>query len=265
MKTHVGWALLVAGSLCGACGPKQDAKATTLATADTSCPDGFEVGPSDSCFAIPSKSDATTPIVIFLHDAHDAKGVTGEWSMAHAAVDKGFAVITVRGKRDACALRPELASSYCWPHEAEDPQAAKQVVAGWDKVLWQVDALLEQGTHKRYVMGVGDGGAFASFLAARNIFPAQGWAVVNGGQLEPVAKSRTSAFVLVSAPSDASKMKELHDSLAKSGWMHAMCMRGGDHSMTAEDLDASLSYFRHDVKSGEKPPYPCEGGTKPSP
>ncbi len=85
MKTHAGWAFLL---LLAGCGPKQDAKATTLATADTSCPDGFEVGPSDSCFAIPAKTDATTPVVIFLHDAHDAKGVTSEWSMARAGVER---------------------------------------------------------------------------------------------------------------------------------------------------------------------------------
>jgi predicted esterase len=161
---------------------------------------------------------------------------------------------------------------FCWPQEVEDPQSFKGIVAEWDRVLWQVDALLEGGTHKRYVLGFGNGGAFASQLATHGYFAASGYAIVNGGALEapPKAPSKPLPMMLVTAHDDvemAPKMKELHEGLAKTGWAHAYCGRAGAHQLSAEDVDAALRFFDRDTKGTLKPEgksssYACEGPTK---
>ena len=172
-----------------ACGPKSDGK-VSLASSESWCPEGFEIGPADTCFAIPEKTEKNTPILVYLHGMYEGRGSAEEWLLVHRATAKGFAVIIPRGKRGACELKAELKDFFCWPSEADDPQAAKAVVADWDRVIWQVDALLEPGTHKRFVLGFSDGGAFASYLASRAMFAASGWAIVNGGELEaPFASS----------------------------------------------------------------------------
>ena len=217
-----------------------------LTNNETWCPDGFESGPQDTCFAIPDAHDAKTPIVIYLHGMFEGHGSPEEWAAVRDATKRGFAVIIPRGKRGLCAWKAELKDHFCWPTEAEDPEPFKSVVLEWDKVLWQVDALLEGGPHKRYVLGFSNGGLFAEYLAAQNVFPAQGWAIVNGGALVPPQKSSKSPMVLVAAPDDA-KMKELHDGLTKVGWLHAWCTRPGAPTISAQDVDTALKFFKRDA------------------
>src|SRR5204862_493138 len=98
------------------------------------------------------------------------------------------------------------------------------------------------------------------------LFPAQAYAIVNGGPLEPAQKSsKPVPLMLLSAQDDAQvpKMKELHDGLAKVGWPHAFCTRPGAHPLAREDIEASVRFFRRDLEGSLKPTptgYPCEGG-----
>ncbi|AKV01655.1 hypothetical protein AKJ09_08318 [Labilithrix luteola] len=240
-----------------------------LASNESWCPDGFEVGPQDTCFAIPDAHDKNTPILVYLHGMYTGHGSAEEWALVHSAVGRGFAVVIPRGRRGACAWKAELKDHFCWPHEVDDPPSFKAVVQDWDRVLWQVDALLEGGTHKRYVLGFSNGGFFATYVASHGLFPADGWAIVNGGPLEPTPKApKKTPMLLVSAQGDSEqgpKMKELHDSLAKAGWTHAYCSRPGASALATEDVDAALRFFKRDadgtLKSGGGG-YACEGGTK---
>ena len=266
-------ALLAMTILAVGCGPKPDGK-TSLASSESWCPDGFEIGPADTCFAIPEKTEKDTPILVYLHGMYEGHGSAEEWALVRLATTKGFAVIIPRGKRGSCELRAELKNHFCWPREAEDPQAAKTIVGEWEKVIWQVNALLEPGTHPRFVMGFADGGAFTAYLASRSLFPASGWSVVNGGQLEPMSHGKKAPMILVSGAGDAESaphMRELSDGLTKWAWPHAACVRPGGHALTAEDVEASLAFFRHDALNyggsgaSAKQPLSCEGGTKPAP
>jgi poly(3-hydroxybutyrate) depolymerase len=238
---------------------------------ETWCPDGFESGPSDTCFAIPEPHDANTPILVYLHGMYQGHGNPGEWSAVREATKRGFAVIVPRGKRGLCAWKAELKDHFCWPTEADDPHAFKSIVAEWDRVLWQVDAILEGGAHKRYVLGFSNGGEFAEYLATQGTFAAQAYAVVDGSALAPPPKvSRPPPMLLLSSPAGeaAAKMKELHDALAKTSWTHAWCTRATEQAPSAiepHDVDAALRFFKRDADGALKAPYVCEGGAKPGP
>lgn len=234
------------------------------------CPDGFESGPSDTCFAIPERPTKDTPVLVYLHGMYEGHGSSAEWDAVRVATQRGFAVVIPRGKRGLCAWRAELKDHYCWPQDPEDTESMKNVIAEWERVLWQVDALLEGGTHKRYVLGSSDGGVFAAFVATHGLFPGQAYAVVNGGALgppgNPPGKMKPVPMLLVSATSDdhEQKMKELHEGLAKVSWTHAFCPRAGAQALTNDDVELALRFFKRDASGSLKPQgsaYPCEGAT----
>lgn len=250
------------------CKGTSPATGSVLAQTDSWCPDGFEVGPQDTCFAIPERHDARTPVLVYLHGMYQGHGSAEEWSLVRQASERGFAVVVPRGKRGLCAWTAELKDHFCWPHEVDDPHAFRSIVAEWERVLWQVEALLEEGTHNRYVLGFSNGGFFAEYLALQGLFPAQAYAIVNGGPLLPPEdaspKAPRAPVLLVSASDDAQqapKMRELHEGLAKIGWAHAFCPRPGAHPLAREDVDAALRFFRRDVEGTLRPvggAYPCE-------
>ncbi len=261
-------ALLLAGvAAVASCSPSKPA--TTLSASESWCPDGFESGPQDTCFAVPETTTKETPILVYLHGMYAGHGSPEEWRLVRTAVEKGFAVVVPRGKRGLCAWKAELADNFCWPQEVDDPQAFKNVVAEWDRVLWQVEAILENGSHKRYVLGFSNGAFFATYLAEHGLFPAQAYSLVGGGALEPPRKAaaKTVPLMLISAqddPDQAPKTKELHEGLSKIGWTHAWCTHPGPHPLSKEDVDASLRFFKREHDGNLKATsdgYPCEGGT----
>lgn len=239
---------------------------TTLASSESWCPDGFEVGPQDTCFAVPEATTKDTPILVYLHGPFTGHGSAQEWTLVHAAVAKGFAVVVPRGKRGLCAWTAEVKDHFCWPQEVDDPHAFKATVAEWDRVLWQVEAILEGKEHKRYVLGYSQGGHFASYLASHALFPAQAYAIVNGGPLGPTSKPASAVPVLlVSAQDDAEqapKMSSLHDGMTKASWPHAFCTRPGAHALAASDVESALRFFSNEARGGLKAPkdgaYPCD-------
>lgn len=255
-----------------ACKRSPEPASNVLTQSETWCPDGFEVGPQDTCFAIPDAHDKNTPVLVYLHGMYQGHGSPEEWSVVREATRRGFAVVIPRGKRGYCAWKAELKDHFCWPTEIDDPQPFKAVVAEWDKVLWQVDALLEGGTHKRYVLGFSNGAFFAEYLAAQGLFPAQGYALVNGGALVPPPPKapKPPAMLLVAAQEDAeqsAKMRDLHEGLGKAGWIHAWCTRPGGHALAAQDVDAALRFFKRDAEAAPKSPgggFACEPGGKPA-
>jgi poly(3-hydroxybutyrate) depolymerase len=231
-----------------ACEPAAPPRAA-MAANDSWCPDGFEVGPQDTCFAVPETHAKDTPVLVYLHGMYKGHGSAEEWALVRTATTQGFAVVVPRGKRGMCAWKAELADAFCWPHEPEDPQSFRAVVAEWDRVLWQIDALLEGGVHERFVLGVSNGGFFAEHLATEGYVAARAYAVVHGGGLAPPsAVGRALApQLLLSAEGDAEqgpKMKALHGELSRVGWPHAACVRPGSPDLAATDLDAALAFFR---------------------
>jgi predicted esterase len=258
---------LAALGIGAACTPAKPV--ATLSASESWCPDGFEVGPQDTCFAVPETTTKDTPVIVYLHGMYAGHGSPEEWNLVRSVVSKGFAVVVPRGKRGLCAWKEELKDHFCWPQETEDPEAFKHVVADWDRVLWQVDSIMEGGPHKRYVLGYSNGGFFAAYLASHPVFPAAAYAIVNGGPLGPTTKPAKAPPVLLLAsdgdPDQGPKMKELHASLTKSGWSHAFCTHPGAHPLASQDIDSAVRFFKHDADGTLKPNaagyFACEGGT----
>jgi hypothetical protein len=226
------------------------------------CPEGFESGPRDTCFLIPENATKDTPILLYLHGLFEKKGSPQEFEAVRIASQRGFAVVMARGKRALCAWRTEVKDQYCWPQDPEDTPTIKSLIGEWDRVLWQVDALLEGGTHRRYVLGSGGGGAFASFIATHGFFPGQAYGVVGAGPLAPPGRAKQVPLVLLGAqddPAQGPKMRELHETLAKSSWPHAYCPRTGQPAISADDVEAAVRFFKHDADGTLKP----QGGSIP--
>lgn len=242
---------------CG--GASSEPKSTTFAHASESwCPEHFEVGPQDTCFAIPEHGTKDTPVVVYLHGTYEGRGSAEEWAAISRAPKQGFAVVMPRGKRGLCALRAELKDHFCWPQDVEDATTTASLVAEWERVLWQVDALLDGGRHPRFVLGSQSGADFASLLATHALFPSAGYAIVNGSALSALPDGPTPSPVLLVAGQDApaatSSTRSLHDALTKTGWSHAFCPRPGDASLTASDVDAALRFFRQSSEGAAKAP-----------
>lgn len=258
--------LSLGASGCKGSDSLQEAKIPPLSNAgETWCPERFEVGPNDTCFAIPERANRDTPVLVYLHGMYTGHGSPEEWAAVTTAVHRGFAVVIPRGKRGLCAWRAELKDHFCWPQDPEDTQTIKDLVSEWERVLWQVDALLEGGTHKRYVLGSANGAFFASVLATHALFPGQAYALVNGGAPGwPLVKAKAIPMMLVTgkdAGEDAAKVQELHETLAKATWAHAFCPRAGAANLTNDDVESALRFFKHDADGRLKPKdgtYPCD-------
>lgn len=229
------------------------AETKSLVANDSWCPEGFEQSAAETCFALPEGGGAKdAAILVYLHGTFKEHGAAAEWEIARGATKRGFAVVVPRGKRAACEWRAELRDYYCWPHDPDDIPAMKSTVAEWDRVLWQVDALLEKGTHKRYVLGHGDGALFAEALATHGLFAAQAYGLVEGGSRAlPTTQAKAVPLLLVTADDDkeqSAKSRELHDALTRAAWPHALCPRPGARALSADDLDVALRFFKREAE-----------------
>lgn len=235
-----------------------------LPYAESWCPEGFEAGPNDTCFAIPERPAKDAPVLVFLHGTYAGAQQPAEWGALRVALDRGFAVVLPRGKRGMCAFRAELSDHFCWPEDPDDVETTRGLVHEWERVLWQVEALLEDGTKRRYVLGSAEGGAFASYLATRGLFQGHGYAIVHGGAMAPPDPSHAVPLLLVAseqAPESSAKARELHQQLTAARWPHAYCPRPGEAVLTERDVEAALRFFERDLNgtlAAHGASYPCE-------
>lgn len=275
MKRAALASLGLVSALASACGTTPPPARPALTANESWCPDGFEIGPQDTCFAVPESHTKDTPVVVYLHGMYKGHGSAEEWALVRSVAAKGFAVVIPRGKRGLCAWKAELSDHFCWPHEPEDPQSFKSIVAEWERVLWQIDALLEGGTHKRYVLGFSNGGFFAEHLATRGFFHAQAYAIVNGGPLEgetfPRAEKGAPPMLLLASEGEEAqgpKMKALHEGLAQGGWPHAYCARPAEPALSQADIDAAVGFFKKQGAGSLRSSgatVPCDAPLKPAP
>jgi poly(3-hydroxybutyrate) depolymerase len=250
--------------LLAACKPQDGPTKNVLAAHESWCPSGFEPGSLDTCFAVPDTPPKNAPVVIYLHGMFEGNGPPDEWARVREATRRGFAVVVPRGKRGLCSWTAELKNHFCWPQETEDPASFKHIVAEWQSVLYEVDTYLGEGTHRRYVLGFSNGGAFASYLAANGFFDGSAFAIAHSGAVAPHVKAPKAPPILLVGAQDDTKVKELHEGLTKAGWPHAYCPRAGSPALAAEDVEAALRFFRREADGTLKPQkgdiISCEGG-----
>ncbi len=273
-KQRIGLAAL-AGAACVAgasCTPpaKPD---PNLSASDSWCPEGFEVGPQDTCFAVPEMTTKDTPIIVYLHGMYSGHGSAAEWSLVRSVVSKGFAVVVPRGKRGLCAWKEELKDHFCWPQETEDPQAFKSVVADWTGCSGRSTRSWRAAPTSATCSATRTAASSPSTSRPTTCSRRRPTRIVNGGPLGATSKpAKAVPMLLMSAdadPDQGPKMKELHEGLAKVGWLHAFCTRPGPHPLEAHDIDASVRFFKRDAEGSLKANatgyYACEGANSAVP
>ena len=151
------------------------------------CPDGFRSGANDSC-RHPREVDEATPDLARTCTAYQGP------RLARGVVDgPGRGAEELRGRapsRQARALpwKAEFRTTTAG-RKIEDTDASEGRHRGLGQALWQVDALMDQGSHKRSRFS---NGFFASYVATHAMFPCPAWAIVDGGSIAPTPAAPTS-------------------------------------------------------------------------
>ena len=97
VRAGVASAALLGAVSAASCTPAKPPP--TLSSSDSWCPDGFESGPQDTCFAVPESPAKDTPVIIYLHGMYAGHGSAEEWILVRSVTSKGFAIVIPRGKR----------------------------------------------------------------------------------------------------------------------------------------------------------------------
>lgn len=262
------------------CGPKEAASA--LEAKSSWCPDHYEQGPGDTCFALPArKHDAK--LLVYLHGAEDPAGAKQEFAVVSAALDKGYAVVLAHGKRGACGFSTNVKDGNCWPLDDEKEMGA--LVDDWEQALWQVTALLEGESHPRFVLAFREGAEFALRLASKSMLNTgpnpprnlrvDGLALVG---LRPTAQAVPHVpgqLPLAVLDEEASPNIALKDELVRAKWPHARCTRSAA-ALSSADVDMASAVLaeltppvpaptvlpKGGAKKGKKPHAPTEGPGK---
>lgn len=266
------WIVAGASASTSGCGPAKAKGPEVVPAAESWCPTGFEAGPEDTCFAVPEAGKTKAPILVYLHGTLDPKVGDAVFEPVRNALAKGYAVVLPRGKRGLCSWNKDLADKICWPQSADDDDEMKAIVKTWENVLFQVEALLEGGPHKRYVLGHEIGGSFGAYLATHGLFNASAYGLVGAGQLAPTfrAGQLPVPIVLLGQEGEAG-VTDLHKSFEAAGWAHARCNRAAPGPLVKDDVDAALRFFERE-RAGEltgamklAKEFPCDGPPKAKP
>lgn len=261
-------ALVLGAALVGCGGGGVHAGKIQQPSSDSWCADGFEAGPNDSCFALPTQHGPDTPVVVFLHDRLSGEGRPEQWALVRGVVEQGFAVVVPRGRRGLCAWSAAEANDFCWPQDASDVEQHRAIVESWERVLWQVEALLEEGKHARFVLGHGQAASFASVIVAHGLVRADALGLVAGravsDTLAPGAAPTPAVLSYIDGDAEQARASQaLTKLLDRAGWPYAACPRAGAPELSSADLDVSMRFFRR-VARGElkrhKGAVPCGAG-----
>ncbi|MFO0663150.1 MAG: hypothetical protein U0174_04320 [Polyangiaceae bacterium] len=271
MRAAIAALGLSAGTLSmglSGCGPKQAASALEVKT--TWCPEHYEQGPGDTCFALPAqKKDAK--ILLYFPGAEDPLGAKLEFAVLSSASAKGYAVVLAHGKRGACGFTHDVKDGNCWP---DDDKEMSSLTEGWEQALWQVTALLEGESHPRYVVAFREGADFATKLSSKgmlvygaetpNALRVDGVALVGLPSNSSVAQLGKQVPLAV-LDEEASQSVSLKEELARAKWIHARCNRSTPALSSADFETATSVLVEMTPPPPPPPPRPKKGQKKSDP
>ena len=262
-------ALVLASGLV-ACGVAGGPAGPKLAPTSNRCPAGFEEGPKGTCFSLPANADASTPTVLYVHSASNETTVAQELEVVKAALGDTMGILFARGSESECALAADVRATFCWP-QPDDLASSEPIWERWDKVQWQAEALLPEGTHPRLVLGFREGAAFAARAYQRGAIHAQVMAVVAPAEKALEPGPYPGWLVGVGVPASSATL------FTSSTGSSARCTRDDSRALAASDLERVLGVFHlatRPASAGEAPlaPAPCtihvpggEAASPPSP
>ena len=146
------------------------------------CAPEIEALDADVCTFTPSGAEPRT-LVIFLHGLVK-QGTTWQWNQQRAAVRAArrhhFAVLVPHGRLRVG--RKEYADSFGWPTASAEQQSVEaEVLDEWAHARSVLEERRRKPFEKLWVFGFSAGAYYATSLALRDRFAAQGYAVFAGG------------------------------------------------------------------------------------
>jgi hypothetical protein len=202
---------------------------------------------------LPAASHGSTPTLLYVHSASNDAQIAQELEVVKSAVGATMGILFVRGSESECALSADVKAARCWP-QPDDESSSRRIWERWDKVQWQAEALLPEGTHPRLVIGFKEGAAFAARAFKRGAIQATMAAAVAPATLE--SGNYPSWLVGIGIPASA-------ESVFSSGsTASATCPRDGGAALTDRDLKMASDVFHvvshRSGKDGAKgPATPC--------
>ncbi len=255
------WGAMAQASDAGAPAATAESDAGARADAEaapTWCAPELEALDEGTCHFAPA-GDAPATLVVFLHGVIQP-GTTWQWAqqraIARAAHVNGFSALMPRGRR---GIGPKTMTDWwTWPTGARAQTLVEQhVLAEWDAARSALEARRGKPFERVLVFGFSNGAYYATSLAFRSRWPADGWGIFAGGSAPGwltrhlrSAKGLPPMYVGWGTKDRARKDPAgLVEALARLGWRHRSGERRGvGHTMTDSQLRDAVRFLAPVVK-----------------
>ncbi len=229
------------------------------------CTPGSETLEGGACYFEPaaeaadadSQTEPDDTLVIFLHSL---VRVDSDWQweqqrlMMRTATRMGFALLMPRGRP---GIGPGAAPNVlAWPGSPRMQEAFEaEVLAEWDRARAQVEARRHAHFRRVLIFGFSNGAYYATSLAVRGRYPADGYGVFAGGSgskynriLASQAERRPPIFVGYGTKDPARPhMSSLVRMLDDLSWRHAVRTAPIGHWVSDAQLASAIRFLTHDT------------------
>lgn len=219
------------------------------------CAGDLEALPGDVCAYVPEKEGkGPRTLIIFLHGVIQP-GTTWQWAQqrgaARAAARHGFTMIAPRGRR---GIGPKgMEDWWTWPTAAAAQKAHEDaLIDAWGAARALLEKRAGKAFERVWVFGFSNGAYYATSLAMRDRFPADGYAVFAGGsgaaylrQAGARAKRRAPVYVgWGHKDRDRRDQEKLARMLRDLRWpSKARGRKGVGHAMTDAQVDEAVAFL----------------------
>ena len=200
-------------------------------------------------------------LVIFLHPLTKAES-DWQWEQQRtlwtAAKKHRFSLLAPRGRRGLGPGRsPDVLA---WPTSPKTQELVEdELLAEWQSARTQLEKRRGRAFAQVWVFGFSNGAYYATSLAVRERFPAQGYGVFAGGSggkytqlLGAKATQRAPIFVGYGTRDPArADMKSLVSTLKTIGWRFQVHTQAVGHWVTYEQLRRAVHFLAHDTGASD--------------
>lgn len=217
-------------------------------------PDSETLG-EGMCYFAPAGSEApTTTLVIFLHSLVRADS-NWQWEqqrlMMRTADASDFAVLMPRG---LAGIGPgRVPNVLAWPGSPATQEAHEaDVLAAWDRARRQIERRRKARFDRVFVFGFSNGAYYATSLAVRSRYPADGYGIFAGGSgsaynrlFAAQNQKRAPIFVGYGTKDPAQNhMASLVKMLADLHWQHAVKRAPIGHWVSDAQLRSAVRFLK---------------------
>jgi len=238
------------------------AQAEPKVSAPAWCADGTTALDEGTCYFEPAAATAETPttLIIFLHSLVRANS---DWQyeqqrlMMRTASAMNVAVLMPRGRVGIGPGRDPR--TLAWPGSPETQKLYEEsVLAEWDRARAAVETARGQKFSRLLIFGFSNGAYYATTLAVRQRYPADGYGIFAGGsgsKYNRLLATRSGAHVPVfvgygTKDPAVEHMHSLARMLGDLGWPHQVKAANIGHWVSDAQLHAAIRFLVHSSREG---------------